>query len=123
MAKEASSNKSVTKKGKNFMWSNRKDQFLLTFLADCAKNGEKHGKLFKGPTLEKAAKAVSEKFDEICTSTNVDSRLKTVRKKYGHIKTLRERSGWAWDEELKMIKVDKDEALAFIEVFFSVIYQ
>ncbi|KAF9610681.1 hypothetical protein IFM89_023937, partial [Coptis chinensis] len=62
-----------------------------------------------------AAKAVSDAFNDTCTAENVVGPMKTTKAKYAMIKSLKERSGWAWDDELKMIKVDKEDAEDFIE--------
>ncbi|KAF5188285.1 hypothetical protein FRX31_022128, partial [Thalictrum thalictroides] len=70
---------------KNFMWTAKTDKYLVSFLAECAKNGEKHGKSFPKPVYTKAADAVSEFCKQLCTSDNVDSHMKTVKKKYGRI--------------------------------------
>ncbi|KAF5188652.1 hypothetical protein FRX31_021761, partial [Thalictrum thalictroides] len=72
------------------------------------------GSLFQ-PVYTKAADAVSEFCKQLCTSDNVDSHIKTVKKKYARIVTLRSKSGWGWDDDLKMIKVNKDDAVEFIE--------
>lgn len=107
------SNKKAVRR--NFMWSEKKNIFLTSYLAECARNGEKKGKSFGKSVYNKAAKVVSDEFGEECSGDNVESWFKTTRKRYGYIAKLRERSGWAWDETMKMIKVDKVEAMNFIE--------
>lgn len=101
---------------KNFMWTTKKNKFLTSYLAECARNGEKKGKSFGRPIFKKVVEAVSQEFKEECRVDNVESWWKTARRKYGYIAKLREMSGWAWDDNLKMIKVDKMEAINFIEV-------
>ncbi|KAF9598501.1 hypothetical protein IFM89_028033 [Coptis chinensis] len=64
---------------------------------------------------EKAAKTVSNAFNDTCIVENVVGRMKTTKAKYAMIKSLKERSDWAWDDELKMIKVGKEDAEDFIE--------
>ncbi|KAF9606812.1 hypothetical protein IFM89_029269 [Coptis chinensis] len=51
----------------------------------------------------------------LALTENVVGHMKTTKAKYTMIKSLKERSGWAWDDELKMIKVDKEDPEDFIE--------
>ncbi|PIA64220.1 hypothetical protein AQUCO_00100005v1 [Aquilegia coerulea] len=105
-----------SKKGKkNFMWTAKTNKFLISFLADCAKNGEKHGKSFPKAVYAKAAEAVTDYCKTLCTMDNVDSRMKTVKKKYSRIAYLRSKSGWGWDDDQKIIKFGKEVAMEFIE--------
>ncbi|PIA26982.1 hypothetical protein AQUCO_08400032v1 [Aquilegia coerulea] len=105
-----------SKKGKkNFMWTAKTDKFLISFLADCAKNGEKHGKSFPKAVYAKAAEAITDYCKTLCTMDNVDSRMKTVKKKYSRIAYLRSKNGWGWDDDQKIIKVGKEVAMEFIE--------
>ncbi|KAF9608823.1 hypothetical protein IFM89_011861 [Coptis chinensis] len=100
---------------KNYRWTDKKENFFISFLAECARKGEKKGKPFSKSTFTQAAKAVSDAFNDTCTAENVVGRMKTTKAKYAMIKSLKERSGWAWDDELKMIKVDKEDVEDFIE--------
>ncbi|PIA33127.1 hypothetical protein AQUCO_04200114v1 [Aquilegia coerulea] len=112
---EESQAQSSKKRKKNFMWTAKADKFLISFLADCAKNGEKHGKSFPKAVYAKAAEAVTDYCKTLCTMDNVDSRMKTVKKKYSRIACLRSKSGWGWDDDQKIIKVGKEVAMEFIE--------
>ncbi|KAL5704937.1 hypothetical protein ACHQM5_023293 [Ranunculus cassubicifolius] len=114
-------NQNVVAKGnikaikKNFRWTARKHQFLASYLAKRARKGEKKGKSFGRLILDQAALAVSDVFEEECTKDNIESWLKTAKKKYTRIMTLREKSGWTWDDTNKVIVVDKTIAMEFIE--------
>ncbi|KAF9592098.1 hypothetical protein IFM89_011936, partial [Coptis chinensis] len=72
-------------------------------------------KAFSKSTFTKAAKAVYDAFNDTCTAENVAGRMKTTKVKYAAIKSLKGKSGWAWDDELMMIKVDKEDVEDFIE--------
>ncbi|KAF5196322.1 hypothetical protein FRX31_014091, partial [Thalictrum thalictroides] len=62
-----------SRKGKkNFMWTAKTDKYLVLFLAECAKNGEKHGKSFPKPVYTKAADAVSEFCKQLFDLDNLD---------------------------------------------------
>ncbi|KAL5725759.1 hypothetical protein ACHQM5_008868 [Ranunculus cassubicifolius] len=101
---------------KNFMWSARKHMFVAAYLAERARGGEKKGRSFGKPILTKAAKAVFDESKEECRVENVESWLKTAKKKYTRIMELRDKkSGWSWNDVDKIIKVDRDIAAEFIE--------
>ncbi|KAL5716015.1 hypothetical protein ACHQM5_017759 [Ranunculus cassubicifolius] len=111
---DAAPNKKVVKK--NFMWSARKHMFVVAYLAERARSGEKKGRSFGKPILTKAARAVFDEFKEECRVENVESWLKTAKKKYTRIMELRDKkSGWSWNDADKIIKVDRDIAAEFIE--------
>jgi len=80
---------------------------LLEILADEAAKGNKPSNTFKPASFALVAKSISEKFGVECVPDHVDNRLRTIKSMWNIIGTLRKKSGFGWDENLRMITCDK----------------
>ncbi|KAL9336691.1 hypothetical protein Peur_071179 [Populus x canadensis] len=81
---------------------------LLEILAEEALKGSKPSSTFKAESFVKVATEISQKFNVQCEPKHVDNHLKTVKKEWGIITELKNKSGFAWDDCLKMIIISKD---------------
>ncbi|KAL9350858.1 hypothetical protein Peur_058113 [Populus x canadensis] len=73
---------------------------LLEILAEEALKGSKPSSTFKAESFVK--------FNVQCEPKHVDNHLKTVKKEWRIITKLKNKSGFGWDDCLKMIIVSKD---------------
>ncbi|XP_061953625.1 uncharacterized protein At2g29880-like [Populus nigra] len=103
-----SSTQNVKCKGKHFTWSKPMSHMLLEILAEEALKGSKPSSTFKAESFVKVATEISQKFNVQCEPKHVDNHLKTVKKEWGIITKLKNKSGFGWDDYLKMITVSKD---------------
>jgi hypothetical protein len=92
---------------KQFRWSKPMHTLLLEILADEAAKGNKPSNTFKPASFALVAKSISEKFGVECVPDHVDNRLRTIKSMWNIIGTLRKKSGFGWDENLRMITCDK----------------
>jgi len=76
---------------------------LLEILAEEALKGSKPSSTFKAESFVKVATEISQKFNVQCEPKHVDNHLKTVKKEWGIITKLKNKSGFDWDDCLKMI--------------------
>ncbi|KAL9390061.1 hypothetical protein Peur_018666 [Populus x canadensis] len=95
-------------KGKHFTWSKPMSHMLLEILAEEALKGNKPSSTFRAESFVKVATEISQKFNVQCEPKHVDNNLKTVKKEWGIITKLKNKSGFGWDDCLKMITVSKD---------------
>jgi len=95
-------------KGKHFTWSNPMSHMLLEILDEEALKGCKPSSTFKAESFVKVATEISEKFNMQCEPKHVENHLKTVKKEWGIITKLKNKSGFGWDDCLKMITILKD---------------
>ncbi|XVE71178.1 hypothetical protein DITRI_Ditri10aG0130000 [Diplodiscus trichospermus] len=56
----------------------------------------------------RVAKEISQKFGVECLPDHAENHLKTVKKKWTTITTIRQKSGFGWDDNLKMITAEKN---------------
>ncbi|KAG5225513.1 Myb DNA-bind domain-containing protein [Salix suchowensis] len=95
-------------KGKHFKWTKPMSNMLLELLADEALKGNKPSSTFKAESFVKVATEINAIFNVQCEPKHVENHLRTVKKEWGIITTLRGKSGFGWDDCLKMITVSKD---------------
>ena len=82
-------------------------EVMLAVLAEEALKGNKPSSTFKPESLARVVQAMKDTFNLDCTADHVLSHLKTVKNNWKIICTLKEKSGFGWNEELKMITVDQ----------------
>ena len=58
-------------------------------------------------SLDKVAKVIGVKFNVECHASYVHNCLRTVRKEWKLIQEIRKKSGFGWDDNLKIITCDK----------------
>ncbi|KAK1310360.1 hypothetical protein QJS10_CPA08g01087 [Acorus calamus] len=85
------------------------------FLVEQAEKGVIIDKTFKRPTFIATARAVSEKFNLLCSDSNVENHLRTLKTKYSQIKRLKNMSGIGWNDTLKMITMDDDTYNEYVQ--------
>lgn len=79
---------------------------MLTLLAEMAMKGNKPSNTFKVGSFATLAKAISEKFEVECYPIFVENWLWTLRTMRSTIQELRKKSGFGWNDNLKMITRD-----------------
>lgn len=92
---------------KQFRWSKPMHNLLLEILADEAAKGNKPSNTFKPASFALVAKSIGEKFGVECLPEHVDNRLRTIKSMWNIIGTLRKKSGFGWDENLRMITCER----------------
>ncbi|KAK1311894.1 hypothetical protein QJS10_CPA07g00451 [Acorus calamus] len=90
-------------------------RFMQKCLVEHAEKGMKIDNTFKRPAFIATARAVSEKFNVLCTDSNVENHLRTLKTKYSQIKRLKNMSGVGWDDTLKMITMDNDAYNEYVQ--------
>jgi predicted nucleic acid-binding protein len=80
---------------------------LLEILVDEALKRNKSSSTFKAESFVKVATEISQTFNMQCEPKHVDNHLKTVKKKWGLTTQLKNKSGFGWDDCLKIITVSK----------------
>ena len=81
---------------------------LLQILVDEALKGNKPSSTFKAESFAKVATKISQQFNVPYEQKHVENHLKTMKKEQGIITQLKNKSGFSWDDCLKMITVSKD---------------
>ncbi|XP_021675735.1 uncharacterized protein LOC110661416 [Hevea brasiliensis] len=102
-------NKDEIGKAKQFKWSKPMSQMLLKVLAEKAIKGNKPSLTFKPKSFTPVVVEINKKkkIGVECLSEHVENRLKTVKKEWITISTLRAKSGFVWDDNLKIANTDK----------------
>ncbi|KAL2922809.1 L10-interacting MYB domain-containing protein, partial [Bienertia sinuspersici] len=103
----------------NFRWSKQMSKELLQFLAEEVRKGNRPNNTFRTSSFIAAAKMISEKFQTTCTADHVENHMRTVRTTWGIISQLRGKSGFGWDDKLKMIAVSPNAYDAFVKQYPS----
>ncbi|GMY32799.1 hypothetical protein FCV25MIE_28041 [Fagus crenata] len=91
------------------------ENLLLEILADEALQGNKPSNIFKPSSYRKVVEAINEKFGVDCSQKHVENRFRTLKGNWNTITELCQKSGFGWDDDLKMITCDRnvyDEAVA-----------
>lgn len=92
------------KKGeKQFRWSRPMERLMLELLADDVKLGNRPNNSFKPSSFTRVVNAIKDKFEVTCSAEHVENHLRTVRSAWSTIVKIREKSGFGWDDTLKMI--------------------
>ena len=59
---------------------------------------------------------ISEKFQTTCTADHVENHMRTVRSTWGIISQVRGRSGFGWDDNVKMVTAYPNAYHAYVQV-------
>ncbi|GLT97134.1 hypothetical protein SLE2022_147160 [Rubroshorea leprosula] len=86
------------------------EQILLEILTKEATKGNKPSNTYKQQSLARVAETVSLKFGVECVPAHVENQLKTIKFTWNIITTLQNKSGFGWDDTLKMITADREVA-------------
>ncbi|KAL3719977.1 hypothetical protein ACJRO7_004893 [Eucalyptus globulus] len=104
-----SKSKANDEKVKQFRWSKPMERVLLEILADEASKGN-------NPSI---VNTINEKFSVCCELDHVENHLKTVKSNWKTIQTVRGKSGFSWDDKLKMVIAGKNEFDQYVSVYPS----
>ncbi|KAF2285054.1 hypothetical protein GH714_037606 [Hevea brasiliensis] len=99
-------NKDRTSKAKQFRRSKPMSHTLLKALAEEALKGNKPSSTFKPESFIRVVAEINQTFGIECLSGHVENHLKTM-KRSGLPFQLRAKSGFGWDDNLKMVTVNK----------------
>ena len=91
---------------KNFRWSQPMENLLLEILAEEALQGNKLSNIFKLSSYRKVVEAINEKFGVGCSQKNVENQFRTLKGNWNTITELYQKSGFGWNDDLKMITCD-----------------
>nr|POE74897.1 hypothetical protein CFP56_22095 [Quercus suber] len=91
---------------KQFRWLPPMHEMMLRILAQENAKGNKPSSTFKAGSFSLVAKEISAQFGVECHPSYVENRMWTLRIMWSTIEKLRKRSGFNWDDNLKMITCD-----------------
>ena len=107
---------------KQFRWLPPVHTTMLILLAEEAMKGNKPSNIFKAGSFATAAKAISTQFGVECYPSFVENQLHTLRTMWSTIQTLRKKSRFGWDNDLKMITCDtktyQEEVMVWLPTIF-----
>ena len=95
---------------------------LLRLLVEEAAKGNKHSNTFKADSFAFVAKEISAQFGVECHPSYVENRLRTLRTMLTTIQTIRKKSGFGWDDNLKMITCDAKTYQEEVMIWFPTIF-
>ncbi|KAK4571430.1 hypothetical protein RGQ29_030021 [Quercus rubra] len=91
---------------KQFRWLPPMHETMLRILAQEAHKGNKPSSTFKAGSFALVAKEITVQFGVECHPSYVENRMRTLRTMWSTIQTIRKKSGFGWDDNLKMITCD-----------------
>ncbi|XP_075640196.1 uncharacterized protein LOC142611931 [Castanea sativa] len=91
---------------KQFRWLPPMHTTMLTILAEEAAKGNKPLNTLKASSFATVVRAISTQFGVECHPSYVDNWMRTQRTMWTTIQTIRKKSGFGWDDNLKMITCD-----------------
>lgn len=100
--------KNTDNKSKYFRWAVPMSHQILEILAEEAQLGNKPSNTFKHSSFVRVAEAISGKFRLPCEPKHFENHLRTIKDAWGIIMKIRnQKSGFGWDDNLKMIVCQK----------------
>ncbi|XP_057427857.1 uncharacterized protein At2g29880-like [Lotus japonicus] len=112
MDSESSIQQNNKRKRDRRQWSNDEDEALLDILIEAVNQGQKYENgQFKGNTLKAAEAKLEKKFPGcgIKVKPHIESAMKRLKGVYNVVYDMLNQSGFGWDDEKKMIKVDSED--------------
>ena len=108
---------------KQFRWLLPMHTTMLRVFAEEAAKGNKPSNTFRADSFALVAKEISAPFRVECHPSYVENRLWTLRTMWTTIQTIRKKSGFDWDDNLKMITCDaktyQEEFMVWLPTIFS----
>ena len=108
---------------KQFRWLPPMHMTLLRLLVKEAMKGNKPSSTFKAGSFAFVVKEISAQFGVECHPSYVENRLWTLRTMWTTIQTIRKKSGFGWDNNLKMITCDaktyQEEVMVWLPTIYS----
>ncbi|KAF7851785.1 hypothetical protein BT93_L2640 [Corymbia citriodora subsp. variegata] len=114
--------KANEEKVKQFRWSKPMERVLLEILADKAIKGNKPLSTFRPSSIARVVDTINDKFGISCEPDHVENHLKTVKSNWKTIQTLRGKSGFNWDDKLKMVLAGKKEFDEYMSISFLITF-
>jgi len=91
---------------KQFRWLPPMHETILKILAQEAAKGNKSSNTFRAGSFALVAKEITTQFAVKCHLSYVENRMRTLRTMWSTIQNIRKKSGFGWDDNLKMITCD-----------------
>ena len=91
---------------KQFRWLPPMHEMMLRILTEEARKGNKPSSTFRAGSFAFVAKEITAQFRVECHPSYVDNWMRTLRTMRSTIQTLRKKSGFGWDDNLKMTTCD-----------------
>ena len=101
-----SKGKEKVSNSKQFKWLPSMHETMLRILALEAAKGNKPSNTFKAGSFVLVAKEITAQFGVECHPFYVENWMQTLRTIWSTIQTIRKKSGFGWDDNLKMITCD-----------------
>ena len=118
-----SKGKDKVSSSKQFRWLPPMHEMMLRILTEEVGKGNKPSSTFRAGSLALVAKEITAQFGVECHPSYVDNRMRTLRTMWSTIQTLRKKSGFGWDDNLKMITCDaktyQEEVMVWLPTIFS----
>ncbi|MFQ6636092.1 hypothetical protein Gotur_012833, partial [Gossypium turneri] len=92
---------------KQFRWTKSMEHIFLEILAEEARKGNKPSNTFKAISINRVVNAISERFQVQYDAKHVENHLRTAKKQWQIICKIRGKSGFGWDDNMKMITCDR----------------
>ena len=108
---------------KQFRWLPPIHMTLIRLLAEEAAKGNKPSSTSKAGSFVFVAKEIFAQFGVECHPFYVKNRMRTLRTMWTTIQTIRKKSGFGWDDNLKIIICDaktyQEEVMVWLPTIFS----
>ena len=108
---------------KQFRWLPPMHTTMLRVLVEEAAKGNKPSNTVRAGSFALVAKEITAQFGVECHPSYVDNRMRTLRTMWSTIQTTRKKSGFGWDDNLKMITRDaktyQEEVMVWLPTIFS----
>ena len=101
-----SKGKEKVSNSKQFRWLPSMHETMLRILALEAAKGNKPSNTFKAGSFVLVAKEITAQFGVECHPSYVENWMQTLRTIWSTVQTIRKKSGFDWDDNLKMITCD-----------------
>ncbi|XP_050269754.1 uncharacterized protein LOC126713871 isoform X2 [Quercus robur] len=101
-----SKGKEKVSSSKQFRWLRPMHSTMLRLLAQEVAKSNKPSSTFKAGSFALVAKEITAQFGVECHPSDVENRMRTLRTMWSTIQTIRKKSGFGWDDNLKMITCD-----------------
>ncbi|XP_050241018.1 uncharacterized protein LOC126689897 [Quercus robur] len=101
-----SKGKEKVSSSKQFRWLPPIHEMILRILTEEVAKGNKPSSTFRAGSFALVAKEITAQFRVEYHPSYVDNRMRTLKTMWSTIQTLRKKSGFGWDKNLKMITCD-----------------
>ena len=120
-----SKGKEKVSNSKQFRWLPPMHEMMLKILVQEAAKGNKPSSTFRAGSFALVAKEITAQFGVECHPSFVENRMRTLRTMWSTIQTIRKKSGFGWDDNLKMItcvaKTYQEEVMVWLPTILYLI--